>query len=695
LQRTEGRRWRGVAALGAALGGAGASAAAATPVSKVIELLQRLQKQLQAEGAEEAKQYDKYACFCKEQVDEKTYMIEKSAKKTEKLSAEIEALSGDINELNAGIADLTESVSSLKVEIEAGQKVRDEEIKVYDAANADISGAIDAVKRAVKVMKEKKAEAGELDGVKTDLLQIRAAASRLPNSAGVAAALAELTQAPPSAVYHSNDIIATLQHLLAGFVEDKKQLDLGELEAQHAFEDRDLNLKRTMKFQEKDKREKEKVLGDKTEQKETLEADKMEETKNMKSDKDFRSVLTDECEQKAHLWDQRSKARTDELTAISEAVSKLESGVKPNYAANEKLTDLQVASRPVAADAAVRPHAFVQLRSVSFEETSAQARAMRAAMTQLASVGRRLNSKVLMSVALRAGLAEDHFVKVRQLIKDLIGKLKDDAEAEATQKAFCDKEMGKSVSQRDTAQGEIEGLLASQASKTALKEDLEKDIAELSLDIADERKALLEAGVLRKQESAENAETLRQAEEGKNGVTMALKVLEDFYKNAALLQTGYTAPNSDREGKTVGDRAPEIFDGEYGGAQQASKGILGLLEVILSDFDRTLAKVMDEEKAAQDEFDEFHKDSESSISKKEANKKAKEDEVANLESDLVDIESDLKTQKELLDGALKSLAELDSQCAQKEETYAERVAKRKQEIEALKQAIDTLEDWQR
>lgn len=34
------------------------------------------------------------------------------------------------------------------------------------------------------------------------------------------------SQAPPSAVYHSNDIIATLQHLLAGFVEDKKRLGL-------------------------------------------------------------------------------------------------------------------------------------------------------------------------------------------------------------------------------------------------------------------------------------------------------------------------------------------------------------------------------------------------------------------------------------------------------------------------------------
>ena len=47
---------------------------------------------------------------------------------------------------------------------------------------------------------------------------------------------------------------------------------------------------------------------------------------------------------------------------------------------------------------------------------------------------------------------QDHFVKVRTLIKDLLSKLKSDAEAEATQKGFCDKEMSKAINQRDEQQ---------------------------------------------------------------------------------------------------------------------------------------------------------------------------------------------------------------------------------------------------
>mmetsp|Transcript_115492 Transcript_115492/g.333603 ORF Transcript_115492/g.333603 Transcript_115492/m.333603 type:complete len:699 (+) Transcript_115492:81-2177(+) len=685
-----------VVALGAAWFGATSASvtrSSATPVSKVIELLKRLQTQLEAESTEEAKQYDKYACFCKEEVDEKTYRIEKSQKKIGKLSAEIEALSGDINDLTSGIADLTGSISALKSKIEAAQEARDKDNEGYQKANADISGAIDAMDRAIKALEESKGAAGELEGVKTDLLQLRVVSSRVPHSAAAAAALAELYQAPPSAVYHSNDIISTLQTLRAEFVENKKQADVAEIKARSAFEKTELNLKNSMKFQEKDKREKEQVLGEKTERREALESDKNEENAGMKADQSFRSVLVTECEEKAQLWDQRSKARASELTAIAEAMSKLEEGVKPNYSANKKLTDLQVSSRKAGVVVAT-PHSFVQLRSASSEVASAQVRVVRAAMSTLTTAARRLDSKVLMSVALRANLVEDHFVKVRQLIKDLLGKLRKDADEEADDKALCDASIAESTSQRDNAQGEIEALLSSQASKVASKEELSSDIAELSEGIASERKALLEANELREKESANNVATLRQAEEGKAAVTMALKVLREFYEGAALLQTGYVPTNSDREGNTVGDKAPEVFDGEYKGAQQASKGILGLLEVILSDFDRTIEKVSEEEKAAVEAFDEFKKDAESSIQEKETSKKAKADEVADLESDLMDLEEDLATQKKLLDSALKSLEVLSSKCIKAEETYAERVARRKEEIEALKQAINVLEDWQ-
>jgi len=68
------------------------SAAGATPMQKVLDLLKDLSSKLEAEGAQEAAEYDKFACFCKEQADEKQYAIDKSDKKLAYLKAEITEL---------------------------------------------------------------------------------------------------------------------------------------------------------------------------------------------------------------------------------------------------------------------------------------------------------------------------------------------------------------------------------------------------------------------------------------------------------------------------------------------------------------------------------------------------------------------------------------------------------------------------
>merc|ERR1719456_995069 len=106
---------------------------------------------------------------------------------------------------------------------------------------------------------------------------------------------------------------------------------------------------------------------------------------------------------------------------------------------------------------------------------------------------------------------------------------------------------------------------------------------------------------------------------------MAVSALEKFYNNAFLQQSGkYTPPNSDRDGNTVGDLAPPQLEGEYHGNQDASKGIIGLLEVIISDFERTIETTTAEEKAAEEEFLAFKKETEADIESKESDKKEKE-----------------------------------------------------------------------
>merc|ERR1740138_1794182 len=326
-----------------------------TPVEKVIQLLKELQSELEAEAKTEAEAYDKYACFCKEQVDEKQYLIEKSEKKIEELDATITKLAADIAELNDAIAALAKSIAELEAEIKTQAETRAAEHADYLVKEKDTSDAIAALAGAIEALKESKAE---MVDAKLDLIQkktsraIQAASDSplLMLSQEKSAAVVELQklvgdQKPEVYEYHSNDIIATLTDLWKYFLEKKKELDTAEFESNAAWEKRDLDMKNNADFQSRDKAEKEKISAYKSELKEKAEADKLAEEGDLAADGNFLAVLKDECQEKAELWDQRSSTRAGELTAIASALEDLEKGVATTCSANEKLVGLQTAAK--------------------------------------------------------------------------------------------------------------------------------------------------------------------------------------------------------------------------------------------------------------------------------------------------------------------------------------------------------------
>merc|ERR1719473_2089257 len=119
---------------------------------------------------------------------------------------------------------------------------------------------------------------------------------------------------------------------------------------------------------------------------------------------------------------------------------------------------------------------------------------------------------MLSAFALKVKLSEDHFVKVRGLIKDLIAKLKADAKAEAEQKGFCDKGMLEATTARDEAKMTIEEKTADISENEAEKAELTSEINALQKAIAENKKALNEATELRDKERSENEKTLADAE---------------------------------------------------------------------------------------------------------------------------------------------------------------------------------------
>jgi hypothetical protein len=446
------------------------------------------------------------------------------------------------------------------------------------------------------------------------------------------------------------------------------------------------------KFASEEKADKEAIVATRTYDMEEAKKDKDEETKEMNADQSFLDVLTKDCEDKATLFDQRSSTRADEMKALAEATAELEKGAVPNWSANKKLVGLQKkavlekSTKPVSS-----PVSFVQISNVQHQQSGKEATLQRV-RAYLNDAADRTSSKVLAAIAVRVSVAEDHFVKVRGLIKDLIQKLKDDAAAEATQKSFCDKSMAKAISDRDEAQANREVALGRITTLTAKKEKLEDEIKDLEKAVAELKKALLEATELRAEEKAENEKTITMATEGKDAVELALSILKDFYDNAFVQTRKYVPPDSDRDGNTVGDLAPEVFDKKYHGAQAEAGGIVGILEVILSDFERTIKKTTTEEEDAQMAFEMFEKETNDDIEAKNVRIKEATSELAETEAAILEQKQALMDAEDLLASAKASLEELEAMCVKGEETWDERKKAREEEIEALKAALAILEE---
>merc|ERR1719428_914942 len=279
------------------------------------------------------------------------------------------------------------------------------------------------------------------------------------------------------------------------------------------------------------------------------------------------------------------------------------------------------------------------------------------------------------------------------MIKDMVAKLEADAAAEGDQKAWCDSEMEKATSKRDENIGSMEGDLAAKTKAESTIAKLKEEIQDLLNEISELNKSLAEATELRRKEQAENTKQLAEATAGLAGVKKAMKILKDFYDNA-FVQTdaSYKPPKGDASGNTVGDLAPDTFSGDFAGNQDAASGIIGQLDVIKSDFEGTIDATKSAESDADSEFNDFKSESESDISEKEDSVKTKQGEVRDTTADLTGFKEDLKEHTELKAEALKELAKLKPACVDTGSDYDEKVARREQEIESLKNAYVILDE---
>jgi len=645
------------------------------------------------------------------------------------MTAKITALDGEISELSIEIGFLSGEITQLETDIENAGTTRKTEHEKYLEVAASMTFAIESVQKALASLKASKGAmtAADLDYAGFAQLKTMAALSPVAAALKVTSLLQTAVHQPAGqpdrSVYHSNDIIGILEVLEKKFISYKTDLDTEEFNTKAAYDKNVLNMQNIKKFKSAEKAEKEATHDAKSEEKSATETDKGEETADKTADQNFMGELKTECETKAGEFDQRSKMRADELTALDKAITALKEGAAPNWKANKKLvglsksakvnkksvtvsakkkklvgisTAVKVTKKAVDTSAkatkkAAAP-AFLQLASHHHREEK-DTQVVRKALHVIQGAAGRLHSAVLSAASLKVTVSIDHFVKVRQIIKDLVDRLEADASAEADTKSYCDKEMSAAITKRDTNKALIEDLEAKLDVELAKETTLMGDIATLAGEIADNEKQLKELTELWGLAEADNTLTLAEAEAAIEAVKQAISILETFYDGAlpgTFVQ--YVPPNSDREGLTVGDRAPEITEGTYHGEQDSSKGIISMLNVILSDFERTKSAVTSKNTNEETAYDTNKGLNEADTTAKDTAKGGKNDELTAAKAEIISLKDQIKDAKTLLAEAEKGLSDLESMCVDGEK-YEDRVASRQEEIAALKEALNILIAW--
>merc|ERR1719160_1896034 len=176
----------------------------------------------------------------------------------------------------------------------------------------------------------------------------------------------------------------------------------------------------------------------------------------------------------------------------------------------------------------------------------------------LRSEGKELRSTLLSKLAER--VAADPFAKVKKLIQELIERLLQEAADEASHKGWCDKETSAAEQARTYNAEEIVELNGRLAINEALRDKLQEEVDVLDKEIKELEDELAKATKMRADEKAENEATIKEAEEGKDAVEMAIEVLSKFYEKAKDAKVEFTQQIPDMP--DAGFEAGEAYTGK-------------------------------------------------------------------------------------------------------------------------------------
>jgi len=663
-----------------------------SPVKKVITLLGDLETKIQNEAKEEEKTYNKFERFCREETANKNDAIATGKGNRDQLESQIDNLNSRKIDAEEREATAKSEIERLNTELAEEKDRRKKEKETYTKNELDLSEAVSAVRNAIDSLEASRS----MEENARSFLQVSKHREMIQKALIIADALgiskhtdrliAFIQNAPENNrkdyEFHSDGILKTLKDLQKDLVDEKLKLDQQESTDNS-------NSQMTVLRNRKDHKEQERQQAKEAELIQKLAADIASSTQqladvNMKLDDDqkYLDQLTVNCDDKAKTFDQRVKMRNDELKALGEAKSIISDQVAI------KVTDQTVRLIEIPQEEMVskkRATSFLQVqKSVPLQDRERVSNIIRMA-------GIRNDSVALTNLASKV-MGQNFFKKIIGMIEDKIIQLQKQAQEDQDHNNFCKKQTDLATQQRDIRANEIKSFNQELEQGEAHRDQLIETLEVLKAEIDELEKAYNYAADERSEESSENKKAVADATAGKDALKKAEDVLRRFYEDVGA--KGKVALVSRPKGKDYPDAPDAGFKNHeaYKGSQGASKGILGMIDVIASDFQRTIDETKKQEHAAKLAFSKMWEGGNmaSQDEKKKLKEIAENDKAENVAKIEENMDALVKSQ-ELLDKSIEELGDLYKQCVETEMSYEERVARREDEIQSLKQALCILD----
>merc|ERR1719360_101237 len=397
-------------------------------------------------------------------------------------------------------------------------------------------------------------------------------------------------------------------------------------------------------------------------------------------DKEFLKNLSLSCAKKTKEWEERSKTRAEELTALSETIKILN---------DDDALDLFKKTLPSGSSS------FVQVQ---------QSRAMlRETVLSLVRGAWRRSDKhhrpgldfLVLALTGKKGLSQGMFDKVIRMCDDLVAELKQEQQDDNDKKEYCEKQFDLAEDKKkalERAEKDAETAIAK--AKEAI-EVLTDEIKALEKGIKELDESVVEATEQRKEENQEFKALMAADTAAKEILKFAKKRLNKFYNPTVALAQAQAREGSLAEvsahaaGEAPPGPPPDTWDA-YAKKSDESTNVVHMIDVLIADLDKEMTEAKAEENNAQEDYETMM--SESAAKRTEDSKALSGKMNAKADSEKVLSEqSDVKkdTTSELW-ATLKYIDSLHQECDWLLKFFDVRKTARTGEIDSLVKAKEVL-----